>query len=69
MQRILKPIVVLLFEIALHAQTTIYNSIPTPFPPALTSQSFQAGRISEFGDRVSFGGTGPLTSVTVAMVR
>jgi hypothetical protein len=70
MQRILTPAVVLLFGFALHAQTTIYNSIPTPFPPAMTSQSFQAGRISEFGNRVNFdfgGNNRNLISVRVAM--
>ncbi len=70
MQRILTPAVVLLFGATLNAQTTpIYNSIPTPLPPSLTSQSFQAWRIFEFGNLVKFGGTNRhLTSVTVAMV-
>jgi hypothetical protein len=70
MQRILTPAVVLLFGGVLHAQTTpIYNSIPTPLPPSLTSQSFQAWRISEFGNLVKFGGTNRhLSSVTVTMV-
>ncbi len=70
MQRILTPAVVLLFGGALNAQTIpIYNSIPTPLPPSLTNQSFQAPRVSEFGNLVKFGGTNRhLTSVTVAMV-
>jgi hypothetical protein len=56
--------------IALHAQTTpIYNNVPTLLPASLTSQSFQAGRISEFGNLISFAGTTRrLTSVTVGMV-
>ncbi len=70
MQRILTAAVVLLFGSVLNAQTTpIYNSIPSPLPPSLTSQNFQAARISEFGNLVKFGGTNRhLTSVTVAMV-
>ncbi len=70
MQRILTPAVVLLFGGVLHAQTTpIYNTIPTPLPVSLINQSFQAQRISEFGNQVAFGGTSrQLTSVTVAMV-
>jgi hypothetical protein len=47
----------------------IYDSIPSPLPASLVSQSFQAGRISEFGDLIAFGaGPRSLTSVTVAMV-
>jgi len=47
----------------------IYNNLPSPLPASLVSQSFQAGRISEFGDLVSFdGGARDLTSATVAMV-
>ena len=70
MQRILTLAVVLLFGGALNAQTTpIYNTIPTPLPVSLINQSFQAQRISEFGNQVVFGGTSrQLTSVTVAMV-
>ncbi len=70
MQRILTPAVVLLFGGALSAQTTpIYNSIPSPLPPSLTSESFQAWRVAEFGNLVKFGGTNRhVTSVTVAMV-
>ena len=70
MQRILTPAVVLLFGGVLHAQTTpIYNTIPAPLPVSLINQSFQAQRISEFGNQVAFGGTSrQLTSVTVAMV-
>jgi hypothetical protein len=47
----------------------IYNNIPSPQPPSLVSQSFQANRDSEFGDLITFGGTArDLTSATVAMV-
>jgi hypothetical protein len=51
--------------------TPIYNNIPSPLPPSLTSQSFEAlpYHYSEFGNLVAFGGTDRhLTSVTVAMV-
>jgi hypothetical protein len=71
MLRILTPAAVLLFGASLHAQTVpIYDSIPTPLPPSLTSQNFEAGYyLNEFGNEVSFSGTNRhLTSVTVAMV-
>ena len=69
MHRILTPAAVLLFGVTLDAQTTIYNSVPTPLPRSLTSKSFEAGYISEFGNLVSFGGTDRrLVSVKVAMV-
>jgi hypothetical protein len=58
-----------LFAAAPMSGSVIYDSIPSPLPASLVSQSFQAGRISEFGDLIAFG-AGPrnLTSVTVAMV-
>jgi hypothetical protein len=70
MQRVITLASGLLLAVALNAQTTIiYSSIPAPLPASLISQSFQAGRISEFGNLISFGGTNRrLTSVTVAMV-
>jgi hypothetical protein len=47
----------------------IYNNLPSPLPPSLVSQSFQAGRVSEFGDLIAFGGTArDLASATVDMV-
>jgi adhesin/invasin len=70
MQNVLTPAAFLLFGVALNAQTVpIYNTLPSPLPSSLTSQSFEAGFISEFGDQIQFGGTGRrLTSVTVSMV-
>jgi hypothetical protein len=47
----------------------IYNNLPSPLTPSLVSQSFQAARISEFGDLIAFGGTDRnLTTATVGMV-
>ena len=47
----------------------IYDNLPSPLPPSLVSQSFQAWRVSQFGDLVSLaGGERDLTSATVAMV-
>jgi uncharacterized protein (TIGR03437 family) len=71
MQRILTPAVVLLFGVALNAQTPtpIYNTIPAPLPPSLPSRSFEGNATSEFGNRVGFAGTSRrLASVTVTMV-
>src|SRR6516162_1042343 len=74
MQRTLTAGAILLFRIVLDAQTVptvpIYSSIPTPLPPSLISQNFEAlpYHYSEFGNQVSFSGTGTLTSVTVDMV-
>jgi hypothetical protein len=74
MQRILMLGAILLFGIVLEAQTVptvpIYSSIPTPLPPSLVSQNFEAlpYHYSEFGNQVSFSGTGTLTSVSVDMV-
>jgi adhesin/invasin len=71
MQRILTAAAVLLFGVSLNAQTVpIYSSIPTPLPPSLISQSFEAlpYHYAEFGNNISFSGTGTLTSVTVDMV-
>ena len=48
---------------------SIYDNIPALLPASMISQSFQAGRISEFGDLVSFAGTDrALSSVTLAAV-
>jgi adhesin/invasin len=73
MRRLLTPAFLLSFGILLNAQTApIYDSTPAPLPPSLISQSFQAQRISEFGNLVSFGGPSPhhrpLTTVTIDMV-
>jgi len=72
MQRIWTPTAILVFGVALHAQTMpIYNDIPAPLPPSLSSQSFEAlpYHYSEFGNEISFVGSNRrLTSVTVTMV-
>lgn len=48
---------------------SIYNSIESPLAGSYPSQPFQAQQTTEFGDRISFGGTArDLTSVTVTMV-
>jgi hypothetical protein len=62
-------VLVLLMVAAPVSGGVIYRSIPSPLPPSLVSQSFQAQRNSEFGDLINFGGTDRnLTTVTVAMV-
>ena len=46
----------------------IYNSIPSSLNPNYTSQPFQAQQISEFGDRVTFGGSArQLSSASITM--
>jgi len=48
--------------------TAIFNNIPDPLPPNLVSLGYQATQTAEFGDHISFAGTGrSLSSVTVAM--
>ena len=48
--------------------TPIYNNIPSPFPPNVGSQAFQATQTGEFGGQVEFAGpTLSKTTVTVAM--
>jgi hypothetical protein len=50
------------------AEVSIYNSIPTPLPPNVTSLGYQATQTLEFGDYIQFAGSGrALTSVTVTM--
>uniref|UniRef100_Q020K9 Ig domain protein, group 1 domain protein n=1 Tax=Solibacter usitatus (strain Ellin6076) TaxID=234267 RepID=Q020K9_SOLUE len=70
MQRILTLVVAFILGGALNAQTIpIYDNIPTTLPASLTSESFQAWRVSEYGNLVTFSGTNRhVTSVTVAMV-
>ncbi|HKD07530.1 MAG TPA: Ig-like domain-containing protein [Bryobacteraceae bacterium] len=73
MRRFLTLATALSFGALLNAQTApIYDSTPAPLPPSLISQSFQAQRISEFGNLVSFAGPiahrRPLTTVTIDMV-
>ena len=47
----------------------IYDGMPSPQPPSLPSQPFQAQQTLEFGDHVSFAGTARVvTKVTVLMV-
>ncbi len=47
----------------------IYDGLPSPTPPSLVSQPFQAQQTLEFGDHVSFAGTARIvTKVTVMMV-
>jgi len=46
----------------------IYNSIPATLAANYTSQPYQAQQVSEFGDRVSFGGSArQLSSASVTM--
>lgn len=48
--------------------TVIYNNIPTPLPPNVGSQPFQASQLGEFGGQVEFAGANVArTSVTVAL--
>ena len=50
------------------AAEVIYNSIPSTLNPNYTSQPYQAQQVSEFGDRVSFGGSArQLSSASVTM--
>jgi hypothetical protein len=50
------------------AAGTIYDTIPSPLPPNVPSLGYQATQTSEFGNLISFGGTGrELTDVTVLM--
>lgn len=47
----------------------IYDGMPSPQPPSLPSQPFQAQQTLEFGDHVSFAGSARVvTKVTVLMV-
>ena len=49
--------------------TTVYDAIPSPLPPSMFSQPFQAQQTSEFGDYVHLAGTNRvLNTVTVTMV-
>jgi MYXO-CTERM domain-containing protein len=46
----------------------IFNSIPDTLSANYTSQAYQAQQVSEFGDRISFGGSArQLSSATVTM--
>ena len=46
----------------------IYNSIPSTLNPNYSSQPYQAQQVSEFGDRVGFGGSArQLSSASVTM--
>jgi hypothetical protein len=48
--------------------TPIYNNIPSPLPPNVGSQPFQAAQTGEFGGQVEFAGPSlTKTTVTVAM--
>jgi hypothetical protein len=49
------------------ADTVIYSTIPSPLPPNVPSQPYEAVSSAEFGDLISFGGTADLSTVTVAM--
>ena len=50
------------------AAEVIYNSIPSTLAANYTSQPYQAQQVSEFGDRVSFGGSArQLSSASVTM--
>jgi len=47
---------------------TVYNHIPTPLPPNVSSLGFQANQTAEFGDHVFLGGTDRrAASATVVM--
>lgn len=46
----------------------IYDSIPSPLPPNLPSEGYQATQTSEFGDEIQFTGNARnLTQVTIAL--
>ncbi|MGA3160376.1 MAG: PEP-CTERM sorting domain-containing protein [Terracidiphilus sp.] len=48
----------------------IYNTLPSPLPPNVPSESFEATGTGEFGDLIQFAGGNPiyyLTSATVGM--
>ena len=50
------------------AAEVIYNSIPSTLAANYTSQPYQAQQVSEFGDRISFGGSArQLSSASVTM--
>ena len=50
------------------AAEVIYNSIPSTLAANYTSQPYQAQQVSEFGDRVGFGGSArQLTSASITM--
>jgi len=50
------------------AATVIYDSIPAPLPPNVTSLGYQATQTSEFGDLIQFDGTSrTLSRVTLTM--
>jgi hypothetical protein len=38
-------------------QEFLYNSVPSPLPPNVPSEPFQAGHKAEFGDEITFAGT------------
>lgn len=47
---------------------TVYDAIPHPLPPNVSSVGFQANHTAEFGDYVHLAGTGrTLSAVTVTM--
>ena len=68
--RILKVLFVLsaFVGIASADGTTIYNTIPSPLPPNVVSEPYEAVQSYEFGNLIGFAGTArSLTDVVVAM--
>lgn len=54
--------------LAAHADTVIYNTVPSPLPGNVTSLGYQATQTAEFGNHIQFGPGGrQLTSATVTM--
>ena len=59
-----------LVPLALADGVAIYNTIPSPLPPNVTSMPYEAGGASEFGNLIEFAGGGSsynLINATVAM--
>ena len=70
LKSLLLPALLLTIGPAAIAETVIYNSIPSPFPPNVPSLGYEATSASQFGGLIQFAGGSSsyaLSSATVAM--